>query len=428
MTCAGATPIPVLDRLARRNFLMPVSSSSPIPESGAHALPQHRSSGRIAAVDILRGAVIVLMALDHARDFLGYTGFEPTDLAKTTPALFLTRWITHFCAPVFVFLAGAGAGLAAAKGKPRPALARSLLLRGVWLLILELTVVRAGWFILLAADLTYRFAMLQVIWALGWSMISLAALVYLPRRIMFALSLAILLGHDAFDHLRPDDLGPLSGLWKFLHVPEPIIWAGDHVAFVQYPLIPWPAVMALGYLFAPILLKPREDMRRACLLLGVSLSLAFVLLRAVNIYADPAPWERGSSPLFTLFSFLNTTKYPPSLCYLLMTLGPAIALLPFLDRLPAVARRPLDTFGKTPMFFYILHLYLLQLAGAIYAFARYGSSILRWTGPRSIPEDYYIGLAPVYLAWGAALILLYFPCRWYAAYKHRRPAWWHPYV
>lgn len=407
---------------------MPVSSSASIPESGAHAPPPLLRVGRLAGVDILRGIVIVLMALDHARDFFGYTGFEPTDLANTSAPLFLTRWVTHFCAPVFVFLAGVGAGLAAAKGKPRSGVARSLILRGAWLIILELTVIRTGWFLFLATDLTYRFAMLQVIWALGCSMIILAVLLYLPRRVMFALSLAILLGHDALDNLKPEFFGSLSFLWKILHVAEPIQWAEGHVLVVKYPLIPWPAVMALGYLFAPTLLRPRDAMRRACILLGVALTLAFVALRAVNVYADPHPWRSQPTPLFTLLSFLNTTKYPPSLCYLLMTLGPAIVILPFLDRLPARIRNPFDTFGKVPMFFYIIHLYLLQLGAFAFAYARYGSEIFQWSDTDALPDNYYIGLAPVYLAWAAVVLVLYFPCLKYARHKHRRPAWWHPYL
>ncbi len=369
------------------------------------------------------------MALDHARDFFGFTTFDPTDPAETTPGLFLTRWITHFCAPVFVFLAGLGVALSATKGKPRYAIARSLFLRGCWLIFLEFTVIRAAWFLGFAADVTFRFAFVQVIWALGLSMIFLAALLALsiPRWIMFAISAAIALGHNALDHLTPDSFGSLSALWKVLHVAEPIHWGWgateSHVLLVKYPLLPWPAVMVLGYLFAPILALPPERQRRICLTLGLSLTLAFIALRAINLYADPNPWQNQQSTLFTFLSFINTTKYPPSLCYLLMTLGPAIAILPFLDRLPCALRRPIATFGKVPMFFYITHLYLLQLGGIASAYARYGPDILQLEGWP--PPDFYQGLAPIYLAWALAVLILHFPCRWYARMKHRHPARWH---
>lgn len=365
------------------------------------------------------------MALDHSRDFFGFTNFDPTDPTSTTPALFFTRWITHSCAPVFVFLAGTGAALGVLRGKPRREAARTLVLRGIWLIFLEFTVIRVGWFFGFALDCTYRFAFVQVIWALGWSMIALAGLMFLPRRLMFAVSLAIACGHNALDHVEPESLGPLSGLWTLLHVSGPIHWGKDdaHVLFVRYPLIPWPAVMALGYLFAPILTLPRDSMRRVCALLGAAMVAAFLVVRIPNLYGDPAPWSRQDSPLGTALSFLNVTKYPASLSYLLITLGPAIASLAILDRLPGMIRRVIDTFGKVPMFFYITHLYLLQLGGAAFAYARYGGEILQWEfGP---PSDYYIGLAPVYLGWAGAILILYFPCRWYARVKHGRPAWWH---
>jgi uncharacterized membrane protein len=253
-------------------------------------------------------------------------------------------------------------------------------------------------------------------------MIVLAALIFLPRWLMFALSAAMVLGHHAFDHVTPGSLGPLSGLWKVLHVPETLTWGEGRVLSIRYPLIPWPGVMALGYLFAPLLALPPERLRRTCLALGAALTLAFVGVRALNIYGDPHPWERLSTPLLTLFSFLNTTKYPPSAAYLLMTLGPAIGILPLIERVPALIRTPLAIFGRTPMFFYIVHLYVLQLGAIMYAVTRYGPGVVdldRWP-----PDGYYIGLAPVFIAWGGALVVLFFLCRWYGGIKHQRPASW----
>src|SRR5687768_5241323 len=275
----------------------------------------------IASVDLMRGLVMVLMALDHVRGFFTDADFSSTDLARTTPAVFLTRWITHLCAPVFVFLAGTGAYLSASRGMPRAQLARRLLLRGLWLVFLELTVVRLAWFF----NFDYGLMDLQVIWALGWSMVVLAGLVFLPMQAIAAFGIGMILMHNLLDGIRLEDFQAADGslgwqgwLISVLHVPRfPVV----------YPLIPWVGVMAVGYAFGPVMLMLPELRRLHAFRWGIALVAAFVALRALNVYGDPSPWSVQETLLFTLLSFVNATKYPPSLLYLLMTLGPMFLLI-----------------------------------------------------------------------------------------------------
>lgn len=379
---------------------------------------------RLETVDLLRGLVMVLMALDHARDFFGFTPFDPTDLDHTTPLLFSVRWITHLCAPVFVFLAGASAALSIARGKPRALVARILLVRGLWLIFLEFTLIRAAWFLGFAADYTYRFAFVQVIWVIGWSMIALSALIFLPRWLMFAVSFAIVVGHNAFDHVDPASWGRFSAVWKLLHVSTGIDWRFgaadvDHVLFVRYPLIPWPAVMALGYLAAPLFQSTRRWQASA---IGLAMILVAVVLRLFNSYGDPNPWAVQSSTLHTVMSFINVQKYPPSLLYLLATIGPTLAILPALHRLPDLLRNWLTVYGGAPMLFYIAHLFALQFSMIAVTLIMHGSSAFKLQQPPNF------GMWAVFLAWAGVVAALYFPCRWFGALKKRRPAWWHPLI
>ena len=301
--------------------MLPRVTTAPTrPSIDEHSVPRPGAPrARHDAVDFLRGAVMVLMALDHARDF--FAGFREglTDPATTTPALFFTRWVTHFCAPVFVLLAGTGAFLSKSGGRSTASLSRFLWTRGLWLVLLEMTVVRLGWLF----DLTYAFSILQVIWAIGWSMVVLAALVYLPVAAIGALGVAMMLTHDLLD-----GVGATWGLlWDVLHQPAMLEWMPQHQVRIAYPLIPWVGVMAAGYAFGAMLTRPPDEKRRLLLRLGLSLITAFVVIRAVNHYGDPHPWSPQRSPLYTLLSFLNCEKYPPSLDYLLMTLGPALVVL-----------------------------------------------------------------------------------------------------
>jgi uncharacterized membrane protein len=356
---------------------------------------------RLPALDQLRGLVMILMALDHTRDFFASFGFDPLDLTRTTPALFLTRWVTHFCAPVFVLLAGVGAYLYGARGRTRAQVSRFLLLRGLLLIVLELTVVNFGWHF----DEQPGFFLLQVIWALGWCMVALAGLVWFPLWAIGVVGVAMIAGHNLLDGLSAASLSLPPWLWTVLHVPGNLRGPAGSAVFVLYPLVPWIGVMAAGYALGPLFLRPAPVRRRWLLGLGLALTLAFILVRLVNRYGDPQPWVPQRSPLNTLFAFINAEKYPPSLDFLLMTLGPALLALAWLDRPPGPIGWVLATYGRVPLLFYVLHIPVLH------ALARFGADGQRFDLP------------VVYAVWAGVAAALYFPCRAYAAFKARRREW-----
>ena len=376
---------------------------------------------RLDSIDLLRGLVMILMALDHTRDFFTNAHFDPTDLSQTTAALFLTRWVTHFCAPVFTFLAGAGAYLASARGKTRPQLSRFLLTRGLWLIVLEYTVVWFG----ITFDFDWHFLPASVLWALGWGMIVLAGLVHLPLPVIAAFAGATIAGHNLFDAVRPDQLGPLGPLWAVLHTRGPLPLTPSVTLGVHYPLVPWIGVMAAGYVFGAVFLLNRPRRRTTMLGLGASLILLFVALRATNFYGDPHPWSPRQDALFTVLSFLNCQKYPPSLLYLLMTLGPALLALPVFEHSLGRLGRPLLMFGRVPLFFYLLQWYAAHLLAVVVnaALGRPASWLLGGA-PWNAPQGYGYSLGVVYLMWIVVLVLLYPPCRWFAALKRRRCDAW----
>jgi uncharacterized membrane protein len=376
---------------------------------------------RLDSIDLLRGLVMVLMALDHTRDFFTNAHFDPTDLSKTTAALFLTRWVTHFCAPVFTFLAGAGAYLAAARGKTRPQLSWFLLTRGLWLIVLEYTVVWFG----ITFNFDWHFIPASVLWALGWGMIVLAGLVHLPLPVTAAFAVVTIAGHNLFDAVRPDQLGSLGPLWAVLHTRGPLPLTPSVTMFVVYPLVPWIGVMAAGYVFGAVFLLNRPRRRTTMLGLGASLVLLFVALRAGNFYGDPHPWSPQQDALFTVLSFLNCQKYPPSLLYLLMTLGPALLALSVFERGPGRLGRPLLMFGRVPLFFYLLQWYAAHLLAVVVnaALGRPASWLLGGA-PWNAPQGYGYSLGVVYLMWIVVLVLLSPPCRWFAALKRRRRDAW----
>jgi len=378
-----------------------------------------RARPRLDSIDLLRGAVMVLMALDHVRDFFSNAyAIDPVDLAKTNAALFLTRWITHFCAPVFVFLAGTGAFLSGTRGKTKAELARFLLTRGLWIVSLEFTLVHLGW-----SFFDFHFFNLQVIWAIGWSMIVLAGLVFLPTWAVTAFGVVMIAGHNLFDNLQPERFGSFRWLWAALHSVQIFDLPHDFHIRIGYPLVPWIGVMAAGYGFGQLMLIERGRRRKWLLGLGAGLTLAFVALRATNLYGDPHHWSAQQNALFTVFSFINCEKYPPSLLYLLMTLGPAIALLALFDREAGRLGRPFVIFGRVPLFYYVLHLPLIQSLTIIFAFVRYGRRMpeLFANGP---PEGYGYSLPVVYLIWLAVVFTLLPACRWFARVKQRRRDAW----
>ena len=383
------------------------------------------SRERLPSVDLLRGSVMILMALDHTRDFFSDTAlkFDPCDLAQTTVPLYFTRWVTHFCAPLFVFLAGTGAYLSLDRGRSIRDLSRFLLTRGVWLILLDPIVIRQSWF----WDLNFRFTFGQVIWAIGWSMVVLAALIRFPRWQIAIFSLSLIAGHNLFDGVRPDPTTAWGMIWSVLHVRGDIEPIEGFTFWVMYPLIPWVGVLALGYVFGSVLRLEAEKRRRTLILLGSSLTAGFIVLRWLNGYGDPHPWSFQKNAIFTLMSFLNCEKYPPSLLYLLMTLGPAILALFLLDRASGPIIRMIVTFGRVPMFFYLIHVPFIKLLAGIAHLPRYGLKAFDFD-PFSAPPDFGFGLPVVYAVCIVVVILLYFPCLWFAGVKSRRRNWWLGYL
>jgi uncharacterized membrane protein len=394
--------------------------------------------GRVNSVDLLRGIVMVIMLLDHTRDFVHTDGlrFDAADITRTWPALFLTRWITHFCAPIFVFLAGTGTYLQLLRGKPKKELSRFLVTRGLWLIVLEFTLVRLGVFFTL--DYGSLLGFMQVIWVIGFSMIVLAGLIHLPLRTVAWIGIGMIVAHNLLDGVRVDGWrGPgtptpgfVASLWMILHQGGlffPFGFPGPGV-LALYPLIPWIGVMAAGYTFGALYELEPERRRSWLIRNGAALTLAFIVLRAINLYGDPERWAVQSSPVMTILSFLDTTKYPPSLLFLLMTLGPAFIFLGYFD--DTVQRglaRPFITFGRVPMFFYLLQWPVAHGSALIASMVLdkpYAHLVGSPLGGSPPAPDAGFDLATVYLFWALGTLLLYPLCRWYANLKaQRRYAW-----
>ena len=379
---------------------------------------------RLVSVDMLRGIIMVIMALDHVRDYFTNVHFDPTDLTQTTVALFFTRWITHFCAPVFVFLAGTGAFLSASRGKPIKELSRFLWTRGLMLVIFEATVVRFAWLFNFSTNLL----IVQVIWAIGVSMICLAGFIHLSKRTIAIIGIVMIVGHNALDGIKTEVFGSFGWLWGILHVSQPFQISLDTVFFPIYPLIPWIGVMAAGYVFGSIMLYEPERRRNALFRLGTGLTILFVVIRGINVYGDLLPWTTQKNAVFTVLSFLNTTKYPPSLDYLLMTLGPSILALGFFDGRGGKAGQFFVTYGRVPMFYYIVHLYLIH-ALAVVAGGMQGFGIAPFFDVfLGYPHAYGFGLAVVYAVWIGVVLALYPVCRWFGELKRRRKDVWLSYL
>ena len=391
-----------------------------------------RRAYRMSSIDMLRGLVIVLMALDHVRDFVMVGSVQDPTAAAVGPLLFATRWITHFCAPTFVFLAGTSAGLMARR-RPPAQLARFLLVRGLWLILLEVFVISTAASFAPAgiAELDGRtYVGLQVIWAIGASMVVLAGAQLLGRRACLVLGAAIVLGHNLLDAGWPaaSTTGTTGPLWVVLHARQ-VYEAGPFWVYFSYPLLPWTGVMLAGYGSAALFEQAPETRNRRLLRIGIGLVFAFLVLRTLNVYGDPHPWhaDRGSTAA-TLMSFLGTTKYPPSLLYLLMTLGPAAIVCAFAERVHGPIREALLTFGRAPLAFYVVHFYLIHALSMLLGIAQGFAATQFLTHYRFYPKGFGLALPGVYVVWIAVVVALYPLCRWVTALKARRQDWWLSYV
>jgi uncharacterized membrane protein len=385
---------------------------------------------RVDAVDVLRGAVMVLMVLDHTRDYFGNAAIDPTDLSRATPALFMTRWITHFCAPGFAFLAGTGAYLAGSRFRSRGDLASFLAKRGLWLIFLELTIVRLGLFF----DLLSAPVILTVLWSLGASFVALAGLVFLPSRVVGALGVLLIATHGLAGGSAQGSGTPVptAAAIALLLRPGPLPLPGGITVIVGYPLLPWLGVVAAGYGFGEVIRLEPERRQRLMWITGIAMTVFFVILRAWGVYGDPRPWTTQSTPLLTGLSFINCTKQPPSLLFVLMTLGPALAALAVIDRvgIRGPLGRALLTFGRVPLFYFLLQWYVIHPLAVLLGLARgfpvawqFSAAAL---GPA--PEGWALPLPAIYAAWAVVLAILYVPCRWFAGVKARHPGGWRSYL
>jgi uncharacterized membrane protein len=389
------------------------------------AIEINTKSARIASIDILRGIIMVVMALDHTRDYFSAYKGDPLDFDQVSVFMFFTRWITHFCAPVFVFLSGTSAYLSG-RSKSKKETALWLLTRGIWLVILEVTIVRLGW----QFNIDYSLIFLQVIWAIGWSMIFLSAVVFLPLPVIAGISLIVIAGHNTLDSVHIKDMSSTSILWTVLHEPGRVNIA-THTVFVLYPLVPWIAVMSIGYCFGVVLQKAYQGIMKILYQLGGSMIVAFIIIRWINVYGDPQPWHMQSTWWKTALDFIRCQKYPPSLLYLLMTLGPAIFSLPLLEKISSTSfARIFTVYGRVPMFYYILHIYLIHTLALITGLVS-GAALDLFTSNGALfdPSRHWgFSLPVVYAYWISTLAILYFPCRWYMRIKMQHKKWWLSYL
>lgn len=418
---------------SERSQASPVRSGL-VPERGKAAGLSTGSAGsetaarpRLSAVDVMRGFVMVVMALDHTREFFTNWAGNPLDPQHTTPALYLTRWVTHICAPVFVFLAGTSIFLQRQRKTERQ-LTRLLFTRGLWLVVVELTLVQ------LVFNFNWRWdvQLLEVIWAIGASMMIMAALFRLGVRWNMLIGALLVLGHNAFDGVTAASLGRLGWLWQLLHVPGIVTGPPAHppIVVVAYPLLPWVGVMALGYAFGSVMVGGRERRLRLELRAGVAMLAAFVLLRWSNLYGDPVPWTAQANWWRTLLCFFNVQKYPPSLLFLLATLGLAALVMAAIESAGeraafGRARGVLEVYGRVPFFYFLLHIALIHLLALVFTVA--GGGDWRWwlaefpnggvlTGH---PPGYGYGVGVVWCVWVLVVALCYPACRWYAGVKAR---------
>lgn len=372
---------------------------------------------------MLRGLVMIIMALDHVRDFWSASPFRPEDVTQTSTELFFTRFVTHFCAPVFVFLSGVSIYFTEQRMKDKKSVAMQLLKRGIWLVVVQVTVIS------FMMQFAYNLIILEVIWVIGWSMIMMAVLIWLPRKVMAGIAIVMIAGHNLLRGFAP--VTPGNFLLAILHnSPGVMVVPGFPVVIIAYTIIPWAGVMTAGYLMGVVFSFPPERQTAYWRTTGVILIALFVGLRFLNVYGDPAPWsvqDRGG--WYTFLSFLNVTKYPPSLLFLSLTLGVAMIVLTFINKLPGPIAAVLNTFGRVPFFYYLIHMPLIVLGAYLWGYFKFDTIVsFAFQSPDQWPAGYSPSIVRTYLVWIIYVVLLYFPCRWYGAYKGRSNQAWLSYV
>ena len=382
-------------------------------------------SDRIESIDLLRGLVMVIMALDHARHYF-YGGYDPTNLELTTPVLFFTRFITHFCAPVFVFLAGTAAYLYGDK-RTKTELFKFLFSRGLWLIFLEIFLNDFIWFF----DKDFEFIQLQVIWIIGVSMIFLSFMIYFPKTVILATGLVLIAGHNLFDNITMEGDSYKSVIWYILHQVNSFPLGANRTVGISYPLLPWPGVIMLGYCLGPLYTREfNATVRRKWLFrIGMGVTVLFFTLRGINVYGDPVPWIQQKNLTYTILSFFNVTKYPASLSFILITLGPALLFLSGVENIKNKLTDFLIVFGRVPLFYYFLHIFILNLTATII-----GGNLLEWIltdqslkSGRLGTEGYNLWI--VYIIWISVILITYPLCKWYMIYKsNHRDKWWLSYL
>jgi uncharacterized membrane protein len=376
----------------------------------------------VQPIDVVRGLVMVLMALDHTRDFWSPTPVRPEDVAHAPVLLFLTRWVTHLCAPTFVFLSGCSVYLSAQQRGDRVAVSRFLLTRGLWLVLLEVAVLSV------VLTWSYDLTLLLVIWAIGAGLVLLAGLLWLPRGVLAGLTVAILAGHNLVPNLAP--VTAANAGWALLHNAPFVLPVLGHPVLVAYSVGPWLGVLLAGYVLGPWFQLPTPQRARRLRWAGAGLLVLFGVLRAANGYGDPAPWRaQPQGLLHTALSFVNVTKSPPSLLFVSLTMGVALLALGRAEAAAGRVSRALRTFGQVPLFYYLLHFGLLSGASWVWTGLAFGRPINLAFAPTSAwPAAYVPSLGRAYLVWIVVVSALYWPCRWYQQFKRRRTDWWLSYL
>jgi len=398
-------------------------------------LPENNLQKRIESIDILRGIAMVIMALDHVRDYFHIEAFtgDPLDLNTTTPLLFFTRWITHFCAPVFVFLSGTSIYLQSLR-KTKSELSLFLIKRGLWLVFAEVCIVTLGW----TFNPFYNVLILQVIWTIGISMVILGLLIRLPYHFILILGLIIILGHNILDFPESSPDFSAGFLWDLFHHGHfiPYAYAPNHVLLIVYPFLPWTGLMMVGYCVGIYFTSKytAEQRNKTFKLLGFGMLGLFIVLRYVNLYGDPHDWTVQKDFLNTFLSFISVHKYPPSLLFICLTIGPAFLLLSLLEKVQNPFTGVMRIYGRVAFFYYILHIYLIHILATISFFANGHSIQDAMISAEKLPFLFLIpgegyNLLVVYLVWLLVIITLYPLCKWYDNYKtNHKEKWWLSYL